>query len=278
MPPAATSSRSAWSAAAAAARGRPRRPSRPTRTSSCGPWATPSRTGWRSASKACKEGRHRGQDRRAPRAAVRRLRRLQAGDRLLRRGAALHAAAVPAAAPEGRRRGRQARLRREAGGRRCPGRPPRPGDLRRSGQEKPLGRLGPLPALRLAVPGNGQAHSRRRSRQGDGPAGQRLPRPDLGQAAAAGLDRHDLADAELVLLHLAVGRLQRRAARPLPRRLRLDHEGRISRRGPSAWAAGRSAPARNSATSTTTSRSSTNTTTGRSCSATAASRPAARTT
>ena len=39
----------------------------------------------------------------------------------------------------------------------------------------------------------------------------------LGQAAAARVDRHDLADAELVLLHLALRRFQRRAARALPR-------------------------------------------------------------
>ena len=54
-----------------------------------------------------------------------RLRRLQEGDRRLRRGAADHHAALPADAPEGRDRRRQARLRREAdrGGR--PRRPQR---------------------------------------------------------------------------------------------------------------------------------------------------------
>ena len=61
--------------------------------------------------------------------------------------------------------------------------------------------------------------------------GQRLPQRPLGQAEAAGLDRHGVADAELVLLHLALRRLQRRAARPLPRRLRLDHEGTVSCQG-----------------------------------------------
>ena len=104
-----------------------------------------------------------------------------------------------------------------------------------------------------------QAHPRRRDRRDRRAAGQRLPRRPLGQAAAAGLDRHELADAQLVLLHLAVGRLQRRAARPLPRRVRLGDEGRVPGRRRSAWAAGRCAPARSTATSTTTSRSSTST-------------------
>ena len=63
-------------------------------------------------------------------AAVRRLRRLQAGHRRVRRGAALLAARFSAAASEGGGRGRQARLRRKAGGRRCPRRAQRAGDLR----------------------------------------------------------------------------------------------------------------------------------------------------
>ena len=72
--------------------------------------------------------------------------------------------------------------------------------------------------------------------------GQRLPERPLGQAEAAGLDRDGLPDAQLVQLHLALGRLQRRAARPLPRRLRLGHEGAVPRSRPSAWAAGRCSP------------------------------------
>ena len=69
-----------------------------------------------------------------------------------RRGPALHAAAVPAAPPPGGGRGRQARLRREAGGRRRPRRPLGPGDLRAGQGEGALGRLRPLPAVRQRLP------------------------------------------------------------------------------------------------------------------------------
>ena len=55
---------------------------------------------------------------------------------------------------------------------------------------------------------------------------QRPARRPLGQAARAGLDRHGVADAQLVLLHLAVGRSQRRAAHPQPRRCGLGDAGR----------------------------------------------------
>ena len=65
-----------------------------------------------------------GQARRQARPSLRRLRRLPGAARQRRRrGAALHAAALPPAAPPRGGRGRQARLRREAGRRRCPGRP-----------------------------------------------------------------------------------------------------------------------------------------------------------
>ena len=86
------------------------------------------------------EGRgDRGQDRRAAGAPVRRLRRLQAGDRQRRRRRApRHAAALPADPPEGRGRGRQARLRREAGRRRRSRRPLRPGNLRAGEEEEAL--------------------------------------------------------------------------------------------------------------------------------------------
>ena len=50
--------------------------------------------------------------------------------------------------------------------------------------------------------------------------------PIWGEAATAGLDRHALADAKLVLLHVALGRLQCRTARALSRCLRMDY-GRL---------------------------------------------------
>ena len=52
-----------------------------------------------------------------------------------------------------------------------------------------------------------------------------------------------MADAQLALLHLAVGRLQRRAARPQPGQGGLGHGRRAAGARPSAWAAGRCAPA-----------------------------------
>ena len=66
--------------------------------------------------------RHRRQDRRAGRTPLRRLRRLSAGHRLLRCGAAVHAAALSADPSAGGGAGRQARLRREAVRRRRAGR------------------------------------------------------------------------------------------------------------------------------------------------------------
>ena len=77
-PPATTSSASASSAAAAAAPGPPSKRSTPTRTSSSSPWATPSRTGSRTASTNLQEHQgHRRQGRRAAGPLLRRVRRLQ---------------------------------------------------------------------------------------------------------------------------------------------------------------------------------------------------------
>ena len=60
--------------------------------------------------------------------------------------------------------------------------------------------------------------------------------------AQAELDRHGVAAPQLALLHLALGRPHRRAARPQPRRHQLGHRA-PTRSAPSAWAAARSAPA-----------------------------------
>ena len=61
---------------------------------------------------------------------------------------------------------------------------------------------------------------------------QRLPRAAAGPSRKQpGWTEMTLPDAQLVQLHLALGRLQRRAARPLPRRLRLGHEGPVPGQG-----------------------------------------------
>ena len=61
-----------------------------------------------------------------------------------------------------------------------------------------------------------------------------------------------MADAQLALFHLASRRFQRRAARSQPRQDGLGHEATSPRSSASAWAAGRCAPARNSAISSIT--------------------------
>ena len=89
------------------------------------------------------------------------------------------------------------------------------GHLRGREEEKPVDRLRPVLALRLWFPRDGPPHPRRRARRRRGLAGQRLSGPELGQAAPARLDRHAVPDAQLVQLHLALRRFQRRAARAL---------------------------------------------------------------
>ena len=78
------------------------------------------------------------------------------------------------------------------------------------------------------------------------------------KARAAQLDRRRVADPQLALLHLAVGRPHRRAARPQHRRGQLGHR-QATRSRRSAWAAASSGPTRSTATSTTTSRSTSST-------------------
>ena len=62
------------------------------------------------------------------------------------------------------------------------------------------------------------------------------------RAAPAEVDRNGVPDAQLVLLHLALRRPQRRAARPQPGQGRLGHARRAAGAGPGAWAGARSAP------------------------------------
>ena len=89
------------------------------------------------------------------------------------------------------------------------------------------------------------------------------------QPAQARADRDGVPDAQLVLLQLAVRRSHRRAAHPQHRRQQLAR-GHDTRSKPTAWAAARSAPARSSARSSTTTPSSSPTPTARRCSASAA--------
>ena len=254
---------------------------RPTRTSSSSPWPTPSRTASRRAWPSSQADEKVAAKVDVP--PERRFVGFDAYKKVIASGVDVVLLCTP---PHfrplhlrGGGRGRQARLRREAGRRRRPRRPLacwRPATRRR----RRTCRSSPACACATTT-----ASARRSGGSTTAPIGEvvTLQANDyrggrLGQAAAAGLDRHDLPDAQLVLLHLALGRLQRRAARPLPRRLRLGDEGPSTPSGPSAWAAGRCAPGRSTATSTTTSRSSTSTPTGPGSSATAGSSRAARTT
>ena len=106
---------------------------------------------------------------------------------------------------QGGGRGRQARLRREAG---APSMPPASARCWRPARRPKKKSLSVVSGLCLRYD-----HGFRETvkRIHDGAIGDVLALQandyrggDLGQAAAAGLDRHGLADAQLVLLHLAV--------------------------------------------------------------------------
>ena len=84
-------------------------------------------------------------------------------------------------------------------------------------------RLRPVLALSRRHARNLPPHSRRRRRRHRGPAMQLQHRPALAPRPPARLERHGMADAQLALLHLAVRRLQRRAAHSQPRQDDLGH-------------------------------------------------------
>ena len=111
------------------------------------------------------------------------------------------------------------------------------------------------------LPRDDEAHPRRRHRRHRRRA-RTGTRAACGSATPAGMERHGVAAAQLAVLHLAVRRPHRRAARPQHRRDQLGHAGAPGA-APSAWAGGRSAPTRSSATSSTTSRSTTSIPTAR---------------
>ena len=110
--------------------------------------------------------RLRRQGRRPRRPLLRRLRRLPEGDRLRRRPRDPgHAAGLPADAPRGGGRGRQARLHREAGRRRRPGHPQGAGRGRGGEEEEPgRRRRHPAPAPGR-LPRDHEADPRRRDRR-----------------------------------------------------------------------------------------------------------------
>ena len=148
------------------------------------------------------------------------------------RGAVGIAAALPSRPPEGGRRCGRPCLCREAGGGRRAGRAVGVGHLREGKTEEPGRRLRAVPAVLPRLPGDRAADpGRARS--------ARSPRCTPTTTAAAiwlkprqpdWTDMH-YQMRELVLLHLAVRRLQRGAARAFPGRLRLDHGRPVSGQG-----------------------------------------------
>ena len=76
-----------------------------------------------------------------------------------------------------------------------------------------------------------QARARRRHRRHPGHAGQLQHRHALASRPRAVVERNGISAAQLAVLHLAVGRFQRRAARPQPGQGRLGHEGRAAEIG-----------------------------------------------
>ncbi len=135
------------------------------------------------------------------------------------------AARLPSTAPRRRRRRRQAHLHGEAGRHRFSRHPLGARDLRRSPQEEARHRRrhpAPSPGR---VHRDDQAHPQRRHRRCRERPGLLEPGRAVEQRPAAELVRHRMADPQLAVLHLAVGRPHRRAARPQHRRRELGDEG-----------------------------------------------------
>ena len=173
----------------------------------------------------------------ARRPLLRRLRRLQAGDRQRRRPRAPgHPAGLPPAAPPGRGRRRQAlssprspspSTRPASAPCSTPARRPR----RRTSRSSPASAGATRRACSETIkrihdgaigddPGRSQSHVQHRQNL------WMTPRRDPTKWT-----RHGVAAPQLVLLHLAQRRPHRRAARPQPRQGRLGDEGRATRSG-----------------------------------------------
>ena len=160
------------------------------------------------------------------RSRVHRPRRLQVGAAERRQ---LHhpgdAAGLPSRAPQGVGRGRQAHLHREAGR----GRRARHQDLpvagRRRGAEEAAGRLRPAAAPPAGLSRDDGPHPRRRHRRHRRRARLLEPGRAVEPRPQAGVVRHRVAAAQLVLLRVAVRRSHRRAARAQHRRRQLGDEG-----------------------------------------------------
>ena len=98
----------------------------------------------------------------------------------------------------------------------APGRAQRAGDVRRGQAEEPEHRLRPVLALRPGEARDDEADSRRGDRRHRGDPCELSHRHALAPRPQAGVERHGVPGAQLAVLHVAVGRSQRRAARPQP--------------------------------------------------------------
>ncbi len=238
---AATRSASASSAAAAAAPAPCRTCSSPPRASSSSRWATPSRTGSKtSRAQLCSKLGDRGRDHRR-RAFV----GLDAYQKVIDRDVNYVILATPpgfrplhlkAAVDAGKHIFTEKPVAVDGPGIRkvlaAVDDAAKKKTARRAGTQR-RHQTGYLETMKRIHDGAHRRHRRRPAATGT--------RARSGTAAARRSGRHRVADAQLVLLHLAVRRPHRRAARPQHRRHQLGDEGAPGPR-PSAWAAARCAP------------------------------------
>ena len=181
--------------------------------------------------------------RRAGRSHVHRLRRLPEGPGERRQ---LHhpgdAARIPADPSRRRGRGRQEHLHREAGRRRRSRHPRGPRRLRAGAGEgtRHRRRHAAPPPDRLRR--DDEADPRRRDRRHRVGALLLEPGRALEEGPPAGVERRRVAAPQLALLHLALGRPHRRAARPQHRRRQLGDERAPGQRERDGRAAGADRP------------------------------------
>ena len=186
----------------------------------------------RRARRSSARSRYGDARRRARRALLRRVRRLQEG---ARRPTSTSSSwpRRPASGPmhlAGRRRGGQARVHGEAGRRRRPRHPRRARRREEAKAKKPRRRRRHAAPPPDRLPRDDEAHPRRRDRRHRRRALLLEPGRPVDEAAQARVDRHGVADPQLALLHLALRRPHRRAARPQPRRGQLGDSARTPSR------------------------------------------------
>ena len=196
-----------------------RRRSRPTRTSSSSPWPTPSRTACRSSLETLQGRREdRGQDRRQARPTASSA--STPTSKLLASGVDVVLLCTPphfrpmhlkAAVEAGKHVFAEKPVAVDAPGVRSVLETLRGWRRRRTCRSSPASASATTTAFARPSSASTTARSARcHALQANDYRSGRWAKP-----RQPGLDRHALADAQLVLLHLAVGRLQRRAARPL---------------------------------------------------------------